>query len=144
MNDKSEILRIHDQWISLEKSGKEEDVLELCSKDVVWLVPGLGMLQGVEEVHSFLISQPASAISTIDTLNVALEVSNELAVKRANFCTTFMNNGSELRIRGTHLWTLRKNSETRQWQVASVAWAIKDENSSQGHPPLVRRKESRS
>jgi len=97
MNDKSEILRIHDQWISLEKSGKAKDVLGLCGQDVVWLVPGLGMLQGVEEIHSFLRKQPETAISTIDTFNVAVEVSNELAVKRANFCTTFMNKGSELR-----------------------------------------------
>jgi hypothetical protein len=129
MNDKSEILGIHDQWISLEKSGKEKDVLGLCSPDVVWLVPGLGMLEGVEEVHSFLVSQPESAIVSIDTFNVSVEVSNELAVKRANFFTTLMDNGSELRVKGAHIWTLRKHSETGQWQVASVAWAIEDENS---------------
>jgi len=129
MNDKSEILRIHDHWIGLEKSGKEKDVLGLCSQDVVWLVPGLGMLQGVEEVHSFLIGQPETIIASIDTFNVAVEVSSELAVKRAKFCTTIMDNDSEVRIRGAHFWTLRKNLETRQWQVTSVAWAVEDDNS---------------
>ncbi|MGE3703406.1 MAG: hypothetical protein AB7G08_32430 [Hyphomicrobiaceae bacterium] len=128
MNDKSEILRIHDQWISLEKSGREKNVLGLCSQDVVWLVPGLGMLQGVEEIHSFLIGQAETVIASIDTFNVTVEVSSELAIKRAKFCTTFMDNGSELRISGAHIWTLRKSRETRQWQVTSVAWAIEDKN----------------
>jgi len=129
MNDKSEILKIHDQWIALEKAGKEKDVLELCSQDVVWLVPGLGMLQGVEEIHSFLISQPETIVVSIDTFNVAIEISTDLAVKRANFCTTFMDSESEVRVRGAHLWTLRKDLETGEWQVTSVAWAIEDGNS---------------
>ncbi|WP_328185268.1 hypothetical protein [Marinobacter sp. OP 3.4] len=51
MNDDSEILRIHHEWIGLEESGKDEGILKLCSKDVVWLVPGLGALHGVEEVR---------------------------------------------------------------------------------------------
>jgi len=129
MNDKSEILKIHDQWIALEKAGKEKDVLELCSRDVVWLVPGLGMLQGVEEIKSFLISQPETIIVSIDAFNVAIEISIDLAVKRANFCTTFIDNESEVRVRGAHLWTLRKTLETGEWQVTSVAWTIEGGNS---------------
>lgn len=129
MKDKSEILQIHDQWIGLEKSGKETSVLGLCSKDVVWLVPGLGMLQGEEEIHAFLVSQPETVIVSIDTFDIAVETSSELAVKRARFCTTLIVEGSEIRVNGGHIWTLRKNSEICQWQVTSVAWAMEDENS---------------
>lgn len=124
MNDESEILKIHDDWIGLEESGKEEGVLKFCCKDVVWLVPGLGELQGVEEVRSYLMGQPETVIVSIDTSNVAVEVSNGLAVKRARFCTTFMNGDIEAKITGTHIWTLRKNRQAGQWQVTCIAWVI--------------------
>lgn len=124
MNDASEILRIHDEWIDLEESGKAEAILELCSQDVVWLVPGLGEVQGIEEVRNFLIGQPETGIVSIDTSNVAVEVSNELAVKRTNFCTTFIDGGAEVKVTGTHIWTLRKDSQAGHWRVASVAWVI--------------------
>jgi len=129
MDDESEILRVHHEWIGLEKSGKEEEVLNFCSKDVVWLVPGLGALQGGEAVHSYLISQPATVIVSIDTSDVAVEVSNELAVKRANFCTTFMDGATEAKVTGTHIWTLRKDRQAGQWQVTSVTWVIDAETS---------------
>jgi len=87
------------------------------------------MLQGVEEIHSFLISQPETIVVSIDTFNVAIEISTDLAVKRANFCTTFMDSESEVRVRGAHLWALRKDLETGEWQVTSVTWAIEDGNS---------------
>lgn len=124
MDDESEILRIHREWIGLEKSGKEEEVLKFCSKDVVWLIPGLGAIEGVEAVHSYLTVQPVTIIVSIDTSDVAVDVSNELAVKRAKFCTTFMDGATEAKVTGTHIWTLRKNSDSGLWQVTSLAWVI--------------------
>lgn len=129
MSDESEILQIHNEWIGLEESGKEEGILKLCSKDVVWLVPGLGELQGVEEVRAYLTGQPETVIGSIDTSNVALEVSNELALKRARFCTTFIDGGKEAKVTGAHIWTLRKDRQAGQWQVTSVAWVIDADNS---------------
>ncbi|PWG61232.1 nuclear transport factor 2 family protein [Spiribacter halobius] len=129
MNDECEILRIHREWIGLEESGKEEGILKFCSRDVVWLVPGLGEVQGIEAVRSYLIAQPETVIVSIDTFNVAVEVSNELAVKRARFCTTFMDGATEAKVRGTHIWTLRKDRQEGQWQVTSVAWVIDAETS---------------
>jgi len=78
---------------------------------------------------AFLISQPETIIVSIDAFNVAIEISTDFAVKRANFCTTFVDGESEVRVRGAHLWTLRKNLETGEWQVTSVAWTIEDGNS---------------
>lgn len=122
--DKGAILRIHDEWIELEASGKAEGILGLCSQDVVWLVPGLGALQGIEEVRDFLIGQPETVIVSIDTFNVAVEVSDELAVKSARFSTTFMDGGASVTVTGMHIWTLRKDSQTGHWRVTSVAWVI--------------------
>jgi ketosteroid isomerase-like protein len=129
MNDESEIRRIHDEWIRLEESGKQEGILKFCGKGVVWLVPGLGELQGIEEIRSYLVGQPETVIVSIDTFNVEVEVSNELAVKRARFCTTFMDGDAEAKVTGTHIWTLRKDRQEGQWQVTSVAWVIEAKSS---------------
>jgi len=124
MNDEAEILRIHHDWIGLEESGEAEGILKFCSKDVVWLVPGLGELQGVDAVRSYLIAQPETIIVSIDTFNVVVEMSNELAFKRAGFCTTFIDGAAEAKVKGTHIWTLRKDRHEGQWQVSSVSWVI--------------------
>ncbi len=75
------------------------------------------------------MAQPESAIVSIHTSNVAVEVSNELAVKRARFCTTFMDGDTEAKVTGTHIWTLRKDRQAGQWQVTSVTWVIDAETS---------------
>lgn len=129
MNDESDILRIHDEWIRLEESGNEEGILRLCSQDVTWLVPGLGELTGIEAIRSFLVGQPVTEIASIDTFNIAIEVSGELAVKKANFCTTVMDGEDEVKVTGTHIWTLRKRGRPGHWQVTSVAWVIDANNS---------------
>lgn len=124
MNDEREILRIHSDWIELERSGKERDVLGFCCQDVVWLVPGLGALRGIEEVRRFLDDQPDTVIVSIETFDTSVEISNELAVKSANFRTTLLDNGVELSMTGTHVWTLRKNHQKGRWLVTHVAWVI--------------------
>lgn len=128
MNDEDEILRIHDEWIRLEESGNEKEVLRFCSQDVVWLVPGLGVLRGIEGVRSFLNEQPDATIVSIDAFDVEVEVSGKLAVKRANFCTRFVDDGAEKSAKGTHIWTLRKDRKTEQWRVTSLTWVITPDN----------------
>lgn len=127
-NGERDILRLHDEWVALESSGQEKGVLELCDNDVVWLVPGLGMLEGVEEVGAFLNGQPRTTLLSIDTFGIEVEVSGALAVKRARFCTTFLDEGAERRIKGAHLWTLRKDTAANQWRVTTVAWTIEDDS----------------
>jgi hypothetical protein len=126
MNDENDILKIHDKWLALEESGNTLEVLDLCDRDVAWLVPGSGMLKGIDEVRSFLGSQSGATIISIDAFDVEVELSGTLAVKKARFCTTLMDGASELQVKGAHIWTLRKNDESNQWQVASVAWSIDD------------------
>jgi len=127
MSDESEILKIHYTWLELEESGKGLQVLNLCERDVVWLIPGLGMLEGIDNIKSFLSNQLEATITRIDTFDVEVEVSGGLAVKKARFCTTLMDEVSEVQVKGAHIWTLRRNNESNQWQVSSVAWSIEDD-----------------
>ena len=127
MNKESEILKIHRQWLDFEKSGKGIEVLNLCDRDVAWLIPGLGMLEGIDDIRSFLLAQPESAIIDIETFDVKIEVSGTLAVKKARFCTTILDGTSEIDVKGAHVWILRKRNRKGQWKVASVAWSIEDD-----------------
>jgi hypothetical protein len=127
MSDESEILKIHHTWLELEESGKGLQVLNLCERDVVWLIPGLGMLEGIDDIKSFLSNQSEATITRIETFDVEVEVSGTLAVKKARFCTTLMDEVSEVQVKGAHIWTLRRNNESNQWQVSSVAWSIEDD-----------------
>ena len=129
MNEESEILKLHYQWLELEKSGKGIEVLNLCDRDVVWLIPGLGVLEGKDDISSFLFAQPESVITDIKTFDVKIEVSGTLAVKKARFCTTILDGTSEIEVKGAHIWTVRKRNRKEQWQVASVAWSIEDDRS---------------
>lgn len=129
MNEESEILKIHRQWLDLEKSGKGIEVLRLCVQDVVWFIPGLGMLKGVDEIRLFLSEQSEAMIIDIETFDVEIEVSGELAVKKARFCTTLRDGMAEIKVKGAHIWTLRKSNGAEQWQVASVAWSIQEDYS---------------
>lgn len=69
MNDESEILKIHHKWLALEESGNRRDVLSLCKRDVVWLIPGLGMLKGFDEIGSFLGSESAATFISSQTVS---------------------------------------------------------------------------
>lgn len=129
MNDQSEILKLHGKWLALEASGDGRDVLGLCERDVVWLIPGLGMLEGFDEISAFLGTESRATSISIETYDVEIEVSGTLAVKRARFRTTMMDAASQIQVKGAHIWTLRKNKVSNQWQVASVAWSIEGESS---------------
>jgi len=129
MDEKNEILKVHYQWLELEKFGKDIEVLDLCDRDVVWLIPGLGLLKGKDKISSFLDSQPKTVITNIETFDLEIEVSGTLAVKRARFCTTILDGVSEIKVKGAHIWTLQKRNGEDQWQVSSVAWSIENGSS---------------
>ncbi len=127
MNDKDAIFELHQQWLNLERTGNTQDVLRLCSDDVLWLVQGTGGLRGHEAVAGWLKIQSSFVIESLDTLRVNIEVSGNLAVKTAEFQTTLRasRDAEAKAISGTHLWTLRKE-QNGQWRVTSVGWSISD------------------
>jgi ketosteroid isomerase-like protein len=126
MNDKREVMDIHQRWIDLEVSGQGAEVLDLCARDVTWLVPGMGMLKGIDKVREFINNQPEVRINHIDTSDIEVELSGSLAVKKANFCTSLTVGSSDSNIKGSHIWTLRKDHHSNRWQVSSVAWVIEN------------------
>lgn len=122
MSDKDDILAIHRKWIALEESGHPDGVLEFCSEDVAWLVPDFGPVRGKAAVRNWLKDQPHSPIERIETSNLVIEVSGDLAVKRTDFVTRFASDDEYDVIRGTHVWTLRRIED--RWQVTAVAWSV--------------------
>lgn len=126
MNDRWEVMDIHQRWIDLEVSGQGAKVLDLCTQDVTWLIPGTGMLKGIDNVREFIDNQPEVRINNIDTFDIEVELCGRLAVKKANFYTSLAVGSSDANIEGSHIWTLRKNHQSNRWQVSSVAWVIQN------------------
>lgn len=126
MNDRELIQEIHKQWLDLEISGNGRAVTDLCSNDVLWLVPGSGGIRGRQAIMNWLDCQPSVGIERIEIVRMEIEVSNTLAIKTADFTTHLrVPEGTPLnQISGTHLWTLRKELESDRWLVTSVSWSI--------------------
>lgn len=125
MRDRDSIHEIHRQWLAFERAGRTDSVLDLCSDDVIWLVPGIGALRGRAAVAEWLRHQPPFIIDSLDISGLLLEISGDLAVKTADFQTTLRSTAdAESRtVSGTHLWTLRKQSDG-SWRVIGVCWSI--------------------
>ncbi|MBE9170042.1 nuclear transport factor 2 family protein [Pleurocapsales cyanobacterium LEGE 06147] len=126
MGDEQDILTVHKQWIALEESGNASCVLDLCSDDVLWLVPSAGAIRGKAAVKEWFNSQPVSVIERIESFKVEIEVSGGLAVKRADFITKLQvpERSEPVEVRGSHLWTLCKDEAKGCWQVTNVSWSI--------------------
>jgi uncharacterized protein (TIGR02246 family) len=121
------IRALHDRWMSLELAGQPAGVLELCTEDVVWLPPGGPALHGQTMVRQWLAGFPATVLQRIETTSLRIEAQDGLAWKLASFETWFVGPGltGPNRVRGTHLWVLRK-IESGVWRVAAVAWSVSD------------------
>ena len=119
--DLQDIRDLHDLWIAKELEGDALGVLQLCTDDVQWLAPGLGLLAGKEAARE-LLAEPGVEIREIQTGNIRIRGSGSFAYKTATYSTRYATAGSsESRVtRGTHLWILRKTDG--QWQVGLVTW----------------------
>ncbi|MBI1940805.1 MAG: nuclear transport factor 2 family protein [Acidobacteria bacterium] len=129
MNNQDAVLEIHNRWLSLERGGKSSAVLDLCTDDVLWLVPGLGAVRGRVAVELWLQSQPKVRIESLDSSRVEIEVSGGLAVKTADFRTQYRSTQSTIAsvISGTHVWILRETAKG-EWRAAKVVWSIAAQN----------------
>lgn len=124
MDDQEMILEIHRQWLERELSGHPLEVLDLCSEDILWIIPGAKNVSGKENVRKWLRIQPAVVIEAIDIDQMIIELSSQVAIKTANFTTTIRDQNASLQVKGSHLWTLRKDVEKAIWQVTRVSWSI--------------------
>ena len=119
--DHDAILAIHDRWIADEIAGNGLAVLQYCTDDVRWLVPGGREVVGKDAARQLLM--PAGiTIRSIATSDVRVEGSGGLAYKTAAYETRYMVEASgEMHTEcGRHLWVLRRAGA--EWRVALVTW----------------------
>jgi hypothetical protein len=93
-----------------------DDVLVLCTQDVVIQPPLGAAVSGRDQARAFFLGA-AGQIEEIEIGDVSLEVSTELAVKRARFRTRLAAQPAP--VSGTHLWVLRP-----RWKVAFITWSL--------------------
>lgn len=113
------VRRVHDAWLAAERRGEIEGVLALCTSDVRWLVPGMGLLVGLEAGRT-LLSENHGDLEAITVSEVRIAISGALAYKTSNYETRCRVHGQAQVSRGTHLWILRRDGAS--WRVALVTW----------------------
>jgi ketosteroid isomerase-like protein len=113
------IRRVQEAWLAAEHRGDIEGVLALCTPDVRWLVPGIGLLVGPEAGRQ-LLSESQGKLEAITVTEVRIEVSGGLAYKTGRYEARSRVHGEAQVSRGTHLWILRR--ERASWRVALLTW----------------------
>jgi len=114
--DEDLIRQLHERWIEAEREGRQNDLLALCTPGIIMQPPIGRAVVGQSEVAAFLAASQ-EAIEAIDISALSIEVTHDLAIKRARFSTRISGCGSL--VAGTHLWLLRP-----RWQVAFVTWSL--------------------
>ena len=119
--DLKKIKDLHRRWIAKELEGNEAGVVDLCTADVQWLVPGAPPVVGKEEIAKYLAAHHVK-LETIDATDPAVAGSGTIAYLTSNYHARYLAEGlSEMQdAQGTHLWILRKEGD--DWRVAVVTW----------------------
>jgi uncharacterized protein (TIGR02246 family) len=120
--DVEAIKQIHRRWIEAELSGNAVGVLRFCTDDVRWMVPGSEVLVGKEAARQLLV-HPETGIVDIQTEDVEVSGSGDIAYKTSKYTTRFVAGGRDTEevARGSHLWILRRQ-DNDEWKVALVTW----------------------
>jgi uncharacterized protein (TIGR02246 family) len=119
--DVEAIEQIHRGWIEAEQSGNALGLLDFCTDDVRWMIPGSEVLVGKEAARSLLV-HPGTRIVDIQTEDVEVCGSGDIAYKTSKYTTRFVAGGNTEQVaRGSHLWILRKQ-DNEEWKVALVTW----------------------
>jgi uncharacterized protein (TIGR02246 family) len=118
-----EIRQVHNAWLGAELRGDVEAILDLCTPDVRWLVPGRPVLEG-HEAGRQLLQAPQVELLALRAGDVWVEQSGDLACKTSRYETRYRTGEQERIARGTHLWILRR--ESGDWRVALVTWQAEE------------------
>lgn len=118
-----EIRQLHDAWLAAELRGEVETVLDLCTADVRWLVPGRPVLEG-REAGRQLLQAPRVKLIALEANDVRIEQRGDLACKTARYEARYRTAEREKVSRGTHLWIIRRDQGV--WRVALVTWQAEE------------------
>lgn len=114
--DKALIEQLHDAWLAAEREGRINDILELCTEDVVVQPPIAPACVGRQDFRRMLEGS-AGAIADIRISDLTIDVFEGVAIKRARFSTLLADSGGP--IEGAHLWILRP-----RWKVCYLSWSL--------------------
>lgn len=117
--DLNYIRDLHHRWIAKELEGNETAVVDLCTADVRWLVPGAPPIAGKDEIAKYLATHHVK-IQTLEVSDPAIEGNGTIAYLTSNYRACFVSEGLLEEAKGTHFWVLRK--EGNEWRVAVVTW----------------------
>lgn len=119
--DLNNIKDLHRRWMAKELDGNDAGVVDLCTADVMWLVPGAPPVVGKEEITKYLGAHRVK-LETIDVTEPSVDGSGRIGYLTSNYCARFFTQGlSQVQeAKGTHLWVLRKEGD--DWRVAVVTW----------------------
>lgn len=109
-----------------ERQGLPEAVLDLCSDQVRWHVPGRDPVVGHTRVREYLRHHPAPPILALEAPILSLAVVGSLAVKLARFRTRVVaeDPSCAMTYQGRHLWVLRRGAAGSPWKVAEISWEV--------------------
>jgi ketosteroid isomerase-like protein len=121
--DVEAIEEIHNHWIKEELAGNSGQIIELCTKDVMWIPPDAPSLLGKEAIAQYLNDNDAD-LKDVQIKNLVIRGNDSVAYLTSNYYSRFVVQGaSEVqKATGTHLWVLRR-IRAGVWRVAIVAWS---------------------
>jgi ketosteroid isomerase-like protein len=115
--DYQRILELHHAWIEAEIRGDVASILRMCSEEIRFFPPNSKTVEGKSAV-GILLQNDLQLIEKIETFNLEIEISGNLAYKTASFVTHVKSDTYE----GNHIWILRRHAF--DWQVIVVAWSL--------------------
>jgi ketosteroid isomerase-like protein len=115
--DYQRILELHHTWIEAELRGDIDSILRMCSEEIRFFPPNSKSVEGKSAI-STLLQNELQLIEKIETFNVEIDISGNLAYKTASFITHVKSETYE----GNHLWILRR--QDYDWLVTIVAWSL--------------------
>ena len=122
--DRRAIEDLQRRWLAQESGGGAAGLLELCTKDVIWMPPTGRTLHGRTEILEWLGGQPQTT-DEVTLTNLKIDGDGQLAYKVADFRTSSTQAGSDDAVvsAGSHMWVLRRDSDDA-WKIAVVTWSI--------------------
>jgi ketosteroid isomerase-like protein len=124
VSDEQQIEAIHRKWILAKLSGEIESLLELCSDDVKLNAPGKDPIAGKSALEGFLRGSEETMVE-VHSDAVEVKVSGDDAKKSARFSARMASGRSERRVRGRHIWALRRIGN--QWKITEVGWTVDED-----------------
>ena len=122
-NSVRQVERVHSSWIQIEAAGQDTGLLDLCGDDIEFRPPDSPPIIGRAAIKAWLRGGAKDKIQRIETSDLRVRGSDEIAYLTASYKTTFSaaNNQKPRQTGGSHLWVLQ--NRTGKWLISLVSWS---------------------